>query len=583
MNNFGKMFLASLLAFILGTIILSCLSFIMMMGVLVATVSTVEHGKASIEESSILKVDCSLLQEKVEFSPFDGLFKSDYTQPLSLSQLIATIREAKDNPNISGIYLTATHPGGGMASVDELRRALLEFKKSGKFIIAYGDSYSQKGYYLASVADEIYLNPQGMLELNGIYVSNVFYKKALENFGVKMQVFKVGTYKGAVEPFLLDKLSEPNREQISSFSNALWQYMLKEIGKSRGLGVAELQTLADSCPMFLSPEELVEKKIISKALFENDVEQILREKTGVSTPRYVSLAKLNDTRKEEEQGVGKVGVVFAEGAIKNGEEQGTITEQLADRLYKIADNPNIESVVLRVNSPGGSSFVSEIIWNAVCYVKSKKPIVVSMGDYAASGGYYISCASSYIFAEPTTITGSIGIYGLFPNFAGTAKKLSVTEDGVKTAEFADFGNMYRPMTDKEKSIMQAYIERGYDTFLTRVAKGRNMTKEDVNIVAQGRVWTGSQALSHKLVDELGGLDEAIKKAASLASLEDYSVEYEDTQRDQLDFILSKLMKQASVSIISMFLTQDELKALQESRMLRDNKGVQARLVYSVEL
>lgn len=584
MKDFLKMFLASTLGFVVGSVILSCLSIVLMIGLIASAAMMGENTSSPISSGSVLEVNFDLLQEKVVTNPFEAFMGEEEKSTLSLTDIIATIRKAKDDPNIEGIYLTANMPNGGMAGISEVRKALQEFKESGKFVVAYADQYSQSGYFLASVADQIYLNPQGMIELNGIYVSNVFFKEALENLGVEMQIFKVGTYKGAVEPFLLDRLSEPNREQITSFSSALWSHVLEGISQERGIEPTALQAFVDRGPVLLSPQEYVDNKLVDGLLFEREVKELLEQKEGVSDElALVSLSSMSKSKGYKSKGKDKVGVLFAEGNIVAGKERGTITEDLAERLIDVAEDDDIDAVVLRINSPGGSSFVSEQIWDAVRYTKSKKPIVVSMGDYAASGGYYISCASNYIFAEPTTITGSIGIYGLFPNFAGTAKKLSITEDGVKTGKFADFGNMFRPMNGDEKALMQRYIEMGYDTFITRVADGRKLTKEQVDSVGQGRVWTGAQALSRGLVDGLGGLDEAIEKAAELANISSYSVEYERTYRDRFEEFFSSFSNVLTRNILSGILSQEEMDALQQTRLYRDNTGIQARLIYNVKM
>ncbi len=584
MKDFLKMFLASTLGFVVGSVILSCLSIVLMIGLIASAAMMGENTSSPISSGSVLEVNFDLLQEKVVTNPFEAFMGEEEKSTLSLTDIIATIRKAKDDPNIEGIYLTANMPNGGMAGISEVRKALQEFKESGKFVVAYADQYSQSGYFLASVADQIYLNPHGMIELNGIYVSNVFFKEALENLGVEMQIFKVGTYKGAVEPFLLDRLSEPNREQITSFSSALWSHVLEGISQERGIEPTALQAFVDRGPVLLSPQEYVDNKLVDGLLFEREVKELLEQKEGVSDElALVSLSSMSKSKGYKSKGKDKVGVLFAEGNIVAGKERGTITEDLAERLIDVAEDDDIDAVVLRVNSPGGSSFVSEQIWDAVRYTKSKKPIVVSMGDYAASGGYYISCASNYIFAEPTTITGSIGIYGLFPNFAGTAKKLSITEDGVKTGKFADFGNMFRPMNGDEKALMQRYIEMGYDTFITRVADGRKLTKEQVDSVGQGRVWTGAQALSRGLVDGLGGLDEAIEKAAELANISSYSVEYERTYRDRFEEFFSSFSNVLTRNILSRILSQEEMDALQQTRLYRDNTGIQARLIYNVKM
>ena len=582
MKDFLKMFLASILGFIVASVILTCITAFCMMG-FIAVVANQSHKSVSIPKESLLVVDLSSIKEIETGSPFDNFLGSKREKSLTLTEAIRSIRYAAENPRIEGIYLTSAMPEAGLASIDELRRALKDFKKSGKFVISYADQYSQKGYYLASVADEIYLNPQGAVELNGMYVSNVFYKNALEKFGVTMQVFKVGTYKGAVEPFLLDKLSEPNRAQITSFTSELWNNMLQGISQERNIALDSLSRLVDRAPMFLSQQELVASKLVDKLCYEREVIKMFEDEYGIKEDHFVTLNRVyNSERRYDNSGDGTVQVLFAEGEITSGVEFGTITEALVGRLLKAADDDDIDAVVLRVNSPGGSSYVSDQIWDAVRYTKSKKPIVVSMGDYAASGGYYISCASNYIFAEPTTITGSIGIFGLFPNFAGTAQKFSVTEDGVKTAKYADFGNVFRPMTDEERALMQAYIERGYDTFLSRVAEGRKLEKSQVDLVAQGRVWTGKQALARHLVDELGGLDEAIAKAAELANINTPSVWYESSRQDKFSNLVDRYLFEGSDKLVRNILTEEEIEALKKARIMRSSTGVQARLLYDIQ-
>lgn len=582
MKDFLKMFLASVLGFIVASVILICISAFCLVG-FIAVVASQSHKSASIPKESVLVVDLSSIKEIETESPFDNFFNSDYEKTLTLTEAIRSVRYAAESPRIEGIYLKSSMPEAGLASIDELRRALKEFKESGKFVVSYSDQYSQKGYYLSSIADKIYLNPQGALELDGMYVSNVFYKNALEKLGVTMQVFKVGTYKGAVEPFLLDKLSEPNRAQITSFASELWANMLQGIAQERKIPLDSLSRIVDRAPMFLSQEELVSTKLIDKLCYEREILKMFEEEYGVDEDNFVSLNQVyNSEYRYDNSGDGTVKVLFAEGEITSGTEFGTITEALVDRLLETADDDDVDAVVLRVNSPGGSSYVSDQIWDAVRYTKSKKPIVVSMGDYAASGGYYISCAANYIIAEPSTITGSIGIYGLFPNFAGTAQKLSVTEDGVKTAKFADFGNMYRPMTDDERALMQRHIERGYDTFLSRVAEGRKLSKTQVDSIAQGRVWTGKQALARHLVDELGGLDEAIAKAAKLANIDAPSVWYESSRQNKVSNLVERYLSKESDKIVRNVLTDEEIEALKKARLLRSTTGVQARLLYDIQ-
>ncbi len=582
MKDFLKMFLASMLGFIVASVILTCISAFLFVGV-IAIVASKAQTNTKIPNESVLVVDLSTIKEIESGSPFDNFLDPEKERTLTLTEVIHSIRYAAENPHIEGIYLTSSTPDAGLASIDDVRNALKEFKESGKFIISYADQYSQKGYYLASVADKIYLNPQGAIDLDGMYVSNVFYKNALEKFGVSMQVFKVGTYKGAVEPFILDRLSEPNRAQITSFASELWDNILTGIAQERKLSVDSLRAIVDRAPTFFPQEELVAAKLVDKLCYEREVMDILENDYGIDPDNTVSLAQVYDREhRYDNSGEGTVKVLYAEGEITSGVEYGTITEGLVGRLLDVADDDDVDAVVLRVNSPGGSSYISDQIWDAVHYTKTKKPIVVSMGDYAASGGYYISCASNYIFAEPSTITGSIGIYGLFPNFAGTAQKLAITEDGVKTGKFADFGNMFRPMTDEERALMQRHIERGYDTFLTRVAEGRKLSKAQVDSVAQGRVWTGKQALQRHLVDALGNLDDAIAKASQLAGLETPKVWYESARQDKFSNLMDRYLSQGSERVANTILTEEEIETLKKARLLRSTTGVQARMLYDIQ-
>lgn len=595
MKDFWKMFWAALLAIVVGSIVSMMLSlFFVMLSVVQIATAVFPKGvtEFTVPKHSVLKLDFTTLREVAYQNPWDTYFpESDNNQVVTLTQMLNAIGKAKDNPNIEGIYLTTPMPLAGMASLSEVREKLLDFKKSGKFIVAYADRFAQSGYYLASVADELYLHPQGSIDLHGMGSTTLFYKQTLEKFGVEMNVFKVGTYKGAVEPYTNTSLSDANREQMNSFMQALWGVMIKNISSSRNIDPETLNAIVDEGPMFFTTEEYIARHMIDRTVYAREMQDILNERLGResgSDISFVAVNQMNRTKRIRPKGVGDRGiirVIYAEGNIvediQSGFSNGVITQSLSDKLIKAADDEDVDAIVMRVNSPGGSAFVSDVIWDAVEYVKSKKPIVVSMGDYAASGGYYISCAANYIFAEPTTITGSIGIFGMFPTFAGAANKVALTYDEVKTNKYANFGNVLRPLTEDEKALFQKMVESGYDTFTTRVADGRNLSKVMVDSVGQGRVWTGEQALERKLVDGLGGLDDAIVKAASLAKINSYRVIYSERNIRSWKSIKRQFGLSATKSALEEFFTKEELDAIKEARILRSMTGVQAIMPYDV--
>ena len=594
MKKFWSTFLAALLAVIAGGIlyvIAMCFVLMFTVSTVISTISKEEIGKSYIPEKSILKLDLLSIHETENKSPFAFLFRdSEKSTPVSLSELVETIERAADDKRIRGIYLNTGLTGAGMASLKEVREALEEFKKSGKWILSYADVYTQKGYYLSSVADKVFLNPVGMMQIEGLSTQSLFYKNALKKLGVEMMIFKVGTYKGAVEPYMLDGFSDANREQIQSFMTGLWEEIAQTVSKSRSISVAEFNNIATTTTFALSAEELKTKKLIDGALYERQVKEAMCKKIGVDDTDDLRFIAPSDlvlpmNKKSSSKSKNKIAVYIAEGniapATTDFRQQSVIDEKTAPELLKLANDDNVKAVVLRVNSPGGSAFISDQIWDAVCYIKSKKPIVVSMGDYAASGGYYISCAANYIFAEPVTITGSIGIFGMFPNLAGTADKISLNSDEVKTHENAGMmSNLFRSLTDYEKAQMQKNIERGYDTFISRVAQGRKMSKAMVDSIGHGRVWTGKQAIERKLVDELGGLDEAIVKAASLAGVSNYKVIYKN--RSSKSKFLDLFIGNVYQKIVTTILPQEAIDAIDESHTLYNQEGLQAIFPYELK-
>lgn len=594
MKDFWKMFLAALLAIIVGSIVTGLLSFLFFIFTMaqIASFSSLQgESEYVVPNHSVLRLDFTEVKEVTYRNPWDSyLNDSGNGQAVSLTQLLNAIDNAKKNPKIDGIYLTASAPVAGMASLSEIRQRLLDFRKSGKFVVAYADNYAQAGYYLASAADELYLNPQGAVDLHGIASTTLFYKQTLAKLGVEMNVFKVGTYKGAVEPYTNMQLSDANREQMNSFTQALWTEILKDISVSRNIEATALNAMVDEAPLFYTAKEYMQNKLVDTVLYSREMKGVLNsylDQDEDESISFVSVGEMNRARAiSRNRGIdGLVKVIYAEGNIIDGDDgvsgYGNITRTLAGKLIRVAEDDDIDAVVMRVNSPGGSAFVSDVIWDAVEYVKSLKPIVISMGDYAASGGYYISCAANYIYAEPGTITGSIGIFGMFPSFAGTAEKIALTYDGVKTNQYADLGNALRPLTDGEKALFQKMVEQGYDTFITRVANGRNLSKAMVDSIGQGRVWTGEQALERKLVDAMGGLDDAIVKAAALAKMTNYKVVYND--RAELSW--KKMLRSFGISTtratLNEFFTNDEIEAVRRARLLRSMTGAQVIIPYMV--
>ena len=598
MKSFFKTFLAALLALVAGS---GCIMIFFFVGVagLIGSLSSLGDSNAvpvNIEQHTVLKIDVAQLHDVVSVNPFDSFSSSTATQPVSLSQAIRAIADAKNNPNIEALYLNVEGVDAGMASVDELRLALQDFKASHKPIIAYGDSYSQKAYYLASVANQIYLNPLGSIELIGIASGEMMYKDALDKVGIKMEVFKVGTFKSAVEPYILNKISDANKLQKQEYIDGLWSSILQGVSTERKVNVDSLNAEVNKGLAFVNSDKYVQTKLVDKLLYRDQIDSVFAAQLKVkkSDLKMVNLSGLAAQQTDDiEVKDGVVQVIYAEGEITQANISpfaagaSTIGAGLGDKLREAAEDDDVKAVVLRMNSPGGDAFLSEQLWHAVKQLRSKKPVVVSMGDYDASGGYYISSAANRIVAQPNTLTGSIGIFGLFPNFSELVQKVGVNVEVVKTNDFADLtiSMPYKPLTNEQRALIQRHVERGYDIFLSRVAEGRHMTKAQVDSVGQGRVWLGRKAQTLGLVDKLGGLDVAIKEAASLAKLSDYSVDYGVTRVN----VWEELFKSTSPSnefiarLRSAFLTDEERKAIRIMQGVTRYSGIQARLPYDFEL
>jgi protease-4 len=452
---------------------------------------------------------------------------------IGLDKVLSAIKKAEKNDKIKGIYLESGALSGTPAMYEEIREALANFKKSGKFIIAYGDMYTQGGYYISSVADQVLLNPQGMINWVGMASQPIFFKETLDKLGVKMQVFRVGTYKSYVETYTSTKMSDANREQISAFVGSIWNNMLTSIAASRKTTVNALNAYADEGIMFQSAESFIKAKMVDKLAYWDEVKSILKKKVNIKDDDDLNLLTLSDmdgveANEPKDKSGNEIAVYYAYGSVQDGtgsaySEHAICSEDVCKDMEDLQKNDDVKAVVIRLNTGGGSAYASEQIWRAVRQLKAKKPVIISMGGMTASGGYYIASAGDYILAEPTTLTGSIGIFGMFPDASGLLQdKLGIHFDVVKTNRFADMGTLARPLNPAEQTLIQGYIDRGYQTFLSRVATGRKMKTDAVDKIAQGRVWVGTQAKTIGLVDAMGGLDVAIAEAAKRAKISSYS-------------------------------------------------------------
>lgn len=526
MKDFFKNVFATFVGIFLFVLVTLLLGFVCIFGMVLSSESTTE-----IENNSVLVINLSgPLSERSDKNVM-AEFIGNVASGVSLEDVLSGIEKAKTNKNIKGIYIEAgAFAPNSYASLQEIREALIDFKKSHKWIVAYGDSYTQSSYYLASVANDVYLNPQGMLDWHGLSSQRIYLKDMLAKFGVKMQVSKVGTYKSATEMFTEEKMSDADRQQTSAYLNGIWKYLLKGVSESRDIPIAKLNEYADSVITFANPTSYLKMKLIDKLLYTDQVRNEVKKRLGINSDDEIHQISLTDLKAvEPAKGGSEVAVYYAYGDIVDSPVSNTsfnqhsiVGKDVCNDLKELMDDDDVKAVVIRVNSGGGSAFASEQMWHQIMELKKVKPVVVSMGGYAASGGYYMSVPANWIVADPTTITGSIGIFGMFPDFSGLAsEKLGIKFDEVKTNKNGTFGSTMRPLTPDEMRMLQVYIDRGYTTFKNRVAQGRNLTMAQVEAIAQGHVYTGEDALKIKLVDELGGLDKAVKKAAQLAKIDNY--------------------------------------------------------------
>lgn len=545
-----KDFLKYTAATVVGIIMFSVLTCVLGLMCIVGMVAS-ESSAKDVSDNTVLVLNLTgALEERAEESIMDQMGGGSL-RTIGLDDALSAISKAKTNDKIKGIYIEAGMlAADSYASLNALRDALLDFKKSGKWIVAYGDVYTQGTYYVSSVADKIYLNPSGQIDWHGIASQPMFFKDLLDKFGVKVQLAKVGTYKSMPEMFTADNMSEPNREQVTVYINGLWQNVCKGVSESRKISVDKLNEYADNFITLNDPKDFVKYKFVDKLIYtdgiKKEINKLLKndEDDDIKT---VSIADMKSVKKEKNKGE-EIAIYYAYGDIVDSEAGGMLSEgnkivckKVCDDLKNLMDDDDVKAVVLRVNSGGGSAYASEQIWHYVDMLKKKKPVVVSMGGAAASGGYYISSGANWIVAEPTTLTGSIGIFGMFPDMSGLlTQKLGIKFDEVKTNKNSGFGTPARPFNEEEMGYLTKYIDRGYDLFRSRVAEGRKMSVGDVEKIAQGRVWLGQDALKIKLVDELGGLDKAVAKAAALAKLKEYHTSAYPGKASWLDQFINQI-------------------------------------------
>lgn len=585
-----RQFLKFTLATIVGLLVTMLIFGLIFFGIIGAAISSADKT-VTLKPQSVYKLELKgQLVERSEDDPFTGVlsnFGGDNVASIGLDDVLANIEKAKNDDNIAGIYLRADMMTGGYASIKEIRDALQDFKESGKFIVAYADTYSQKMYYLCSVADKVYMNKFGMLEFQGIASSTMFFKNTLDKLGIEMQIVKVGTFKSAVEPYIQTQMSDANREQVTVFINTIWDAMLQEISASRGITIETLNNYADEVLTFKEPEDMVKYKMIDSLVYADGMEQVMKKMLKVEKDddihlvNHADFTNVPDNKKMQKQ---KVAVLYAVGGIDMNANDGIISKKIVETINELKDEESVKAVVLRVNSGGGSAYGSEQIWHALTQLKKEKPLIVSMGDYAASGGYYISVPADTIVAEPNTLTGSIGIFGTIPNIAGLNKKIGLTYDVVKTNKMSEGISLNRQFTPEERNMVQAYVNRGYEIFTGRCADGRNMPIDSIKAIAEGRVWTGADAKRLGLVDVLGGLNDAVAIAAHKAGLESYMVKNYPQKEDFMTKLLNDLNTSSiGTKILKSKLGEEKYNIYKQVKEAENLNGIYAIMPFNITL
>ena len=576
-----------------GTLLIIIILFFIMMGILMSVASFSKKEIVIVPKNTVLHLKFDEpITDRSSNNPLENFnfYSMKSGESIGLNEILDNIKKAKTDENIKGIYLDLGAISAGVATLEEIRNALIDFKSSKKFIISYSESYSQKAYYIASISDKIYLNPQGTLYFKGLSGEIMFYKGLLEKLDVNVQIIRHGKFKSAVEPFILDKMSKPNREQTLKYITSIWDHLLNGISESRKISVNELNAIADSFRI-QKAEDAVKYKLADKLMYKDEILAELRSRLGIKENAKISMMSIDkyfnapDKQRKISKTKYKIAVIYAIGEIEsgNGNDKTIGSERISEAIRCARLDSTVKAVVLRVNSPGGSALASDVIWREVVLTKKVKPIVASMGDVAASGGYYISCAASKIIADPNTITGSIGVFGMVPNLKGLLNnKLGITVDNIKTNNHADFGTIYRPMTGKEKEFYQTDVENIYHSFIAHVAEGRGMTVAQVDSIGQGRVWCGIDAKGIGLIDDFGGLDKAIETAAKLAKISDYKLQSLPLQKDAFTKIIENLSGN-SEEILMKKEFGDAYDYFQYIQSIKNMKGVQARLPYMINI
>jgi protease-4 len=589
MRNFFKTFFASML----GTVFAISVFFLLLIFSLSMMAIFMGSGiKKATPDSPILRINLSgVIAEREIYDPFSfAFFNLGGIRTQGLNDILAAIKNAKESDRVKGIYLNAGFVQAGMASMQEIRNALVDFKQSGKFVVAYGETISQRAYYAISVADKIVLNPIGMLDFRGLGSLQQYHKGILEKWGIEVQAFKAGTYKSYIEPYTRENMSEEDRKQRSIYLNALWKEMLSAISSSREIPEDSLNRYADEYLLFSAPDSVVKYGLIDSLAYRVDFEKSLKEMAGIEESKELKFLKVSDMLDDffPDLTSDKIAILYAEGSIVSDSEEGLYSNSVITaktylkEIKKLQSDSSVKAVVFRVNSGGGSAFASDQIWHGISELSLVKPVIASFGSYAASGGYYIACGASKIVSSPATLTGSIGVFGLFPSGKKLADKMGASYDGVGTNKNTMMGTSVlslpflglgllpaRPLDESEFAMLQAYIERGYDIFLSRCSEGRGISKEALDAIGQGRVWAGSQAVDIGLADTLGGIETAVKLAAELAGIEDYSIDEYPRQKDPVERFLEEFWGNAKARGVEFVLGKEAyetgqlLKALSE--------------------
>lgn len=575
----------------LGVFLSTIIFFFIAIAIVGALISTASSEKnIEISDNSILRINLDYaIKERTEKNPFNNVnipsFSSEKT--IGLDEILRRIEAAKKDDRIKGIILDINGVGASFATLQEIRNALLNFKQSKKFIVAYSEGYSQKGYYLASTADKVYLNPEGSVDFRGLASQLSFFKGTLEKLGIEAQVIKVGTYKSAVEPFILDKMSPANEEQVNSYLNSIYDYYLNNVSRSRNLPIDTLRSIANSYEG-RDANLALQSKLVDGLKYKDELIDELKSRLKIDKKKKIKAINLEDysiPTGETNAAQERIAIVYAVGDIVSGEgsDEQIGSDRIARAIRTVREDDKIKAVVFRVNSPGGSALASDVIWREVELTKKIKPIIVSMGDVAASGGYYIACAADSIFAQPNTITGSIGVFGIIPNLQNFFNnKLGITFDEVKTGKYADLMSVNRPLTVDERDLIQQGVNKTYNTFTKKVADGRKISQAQVDSIGQGRVWTGAQALQIGLVDRLGGLEDAIKSAAKKAKIKEYRLIAYPSLKDPFESILSSSTDKMKTWVIKQDLGEG-YTLYRQAKSVLEQSGIQARLPYIINI